>query len=422
MNEAFLHFIWKFQKFEAELTTTSGEEISIFYQGTHNHDAGPDFSEARLKIGDLEWNGQVEIHLKSSDWDHHNHTSDPAYNTVVLHVVWEHDKEILREDGTPIPTVELKNSVNLELVSDYTKYLSQPSDILCHAHLKSVNDLTWISNLDRMLAHRLENKSKRILDFAKATNYDWEETAYRTLGRNFGFSLNAETFQQLTENLPLKFVSKHSSNPQQIEALIFGVAGFLEEPVDEYQGGLKKEFDFLKQKYDLNDNLHRTHWKFGKMRPTNFPTVRMAQFSTILLTHQKLFSLFSEISTVKELKKKLTVKPSVYWQEHYDFGKKVKKGSNALGKSSFDNLTINSVAPMLAAYSIYTDQPALMEKAVGLLEELPPEKNRYTNKWTALNKSAKSAFDSQAQITLYRDFCAKKNCLNCGIGNWIFNR
>ena len=422
MNEAFLHFIWKFQKFTSELKTTSGEEVSIYYQGTHNHDSGPDFSEARLKIGKLEWNGQVEIHLKSSDWYHHNHTNDPVYNTVVLHVVWNHDKEILRKDGTLIPTVELKNSVDLDLVSDYTKYLAQPNDILCQAHISSINDLTWISNLDRMLAHRLENKTKRILEFAKATNYDWEETAYRILGRNFGFSLNSEIFQQLVENLPLKFLSKHSSKSQQIEALIFGAGGFLEEPVDDYQEALKNEFDFLRQKYNLNDNIHRTHWKFGKMRPSNFPTVRMAQFSAILVTHQKLFSLFNQVAGVKELKKELLVKPSAYWQDHYDFGKKVKKGSNALGASSFENLTINSVAPLLAAYSIYTDQPTLMEKAVGLLEELPAEKNRYTNKWTALGKSAKSAFDSQAQITLYQDFCSKKNCLNCGIGSWIFNK
>jgi len=422
MNEAFLHFIWKFQKFTSELETTSGEQVSIYYQGTHNHDAGPDFSEARLKIGDLEWNGQVEIHLKSSDWHHHNHTDDPAYNTVVLHVVWADDRVILREDESTIPTVELKNCVDLELVSNYTKYLAQPSDILCHAHLSSVNDLTWISNLDRMLAHRLENKSKRILDFAKATNYDWEETAYRVLGRNFGFSLNSEAFQQLVENLPLKFISKHSSNLMQIEALVFGIGGFLEDPVDSYQEALKEEFDFLRQKYNLNDNLHRTHWKFGKMRPSNFPTVRMAQFSVILFAHQKLFSLFNQVAHVNELKKELAIKPSAYWQEHYDFGKKIKKGSNALGASSFENLTINSVAPLIAAYSVYTDQPALMEKAIGLLEELPPEKNRYTNKWAAFDRPAKSAFDSQAQITLYQDYCSKKNCLTCGIGNWIFNK
>ncbi|MCP4459988.1 MAG: DUF2851 family protein [Cytophagales bacterium] len=422
MNEAFLHFIWKFQKFTSELVTSQGERVRIFYQGNHNHDAGPDFLEARIKIGELEWNGQVEIHLMSSDWIHHNHSSDSGYNTVVLHVVWEHDKEISREDGSGIPTVEIKNLVDLNLVTEYKSYLAQPNDILCQAHLPSISDLTWISNLDRMLSKRLEDKSQRNLSLAKILNDDWEETAYRVLGRNFGFSLNSETFQQITEILPLKFLSKHSSSHEQIEALIFGVGGFLEEPLDDYQEMLKTEFVFLKKKYDLKDNLHRTHWRFGKMRPSNFPSVRLAQFSAILHAHQKLFSLFCEVSSIKELKNKLTVTPSPYWHEHYDFGKKLKKGSNALGKSSFENLTINSVAPLLAAYSIYTDQQSLMDKAINLLESLPAESNRHTAKWTNLNRPAKSAFDSQGQITLYQDFCSKKNCLNCGIGSWIFNK
>lgn len=422
MNEAFLHFIWKFQKITTELKTTSDKVVLVFFQGTHNHDAGPDFLEARVKIGDLEWNGQVEIHLKSSDWNHHQHRDNPAYNSVVLHVVWTYDREIYRADGTTIPTIELKKYVDSKLIAKYKDYLAQPNDILCHAHLKSVNHLTWISNLDQMLIRRLKKKSQRMLKVVKETHYDWEETSYRVLGRNFGFSLNAEPFQQLVENLPLKIISKHSSNLQQIEALIFGVGGFLENPVDEYQESLKTEFVFLQKKYNLKETLHRMHWKFGKMRPANFPTIRFAQFSAILFIHQKLFSLFVEISNVKELKKILSVNPSAYWKQHYDFKKKLKRGSNNLGKSSFQNLIINSVAPLLAAYSIYIDQPDLMKKAVTLLEELPPESNRYTNRWTNINFSAKSAFDSQAQITLYQDFCSKKNCLNCEIGSSIFNK
>ncbi len=422
MNEAFLHFIWKFQKFTSPLVTTNDEHVVIFHQGIHNHDAGPDFSDARLKIGEIEWNGHVEIHLKSSDWNQHNHSANPAYNTVILHIVWENDKEITREDGSKIPTVELKNCVDLLLLNKYKNYISVPEDILCHSHLGSIDNLTWVSTLDRMLAKRLENKSIRILLIATATNNNWEEVAYQVLGRNFGFSLNAESFQKLVENLPLKVISKHATNSLQIEALIYGIGGFLNEPIDEYQISLKKEFDFLKKKFDLKDTIHYTHWKFGKMRPSNFPTVRLAQFASILGVHQKLFSMFSKVSSVKELRKELSIEISPYWRKNYDFGKKLKKGSNALGKSSFENLVINSVAPLLAAYSNYTDQPALMEKAVNLLEELPAEKNRYTNKWTNLNRPAKSAFDSQAQITLYQEFCAKRNCLNCRIGSWIFNK
>ena len=422
MNEAFLHFIWKFQKFTSGLTTTQGQSVSVFYQGNHNHDAGPDFSEARIKIAEIDWNGQVEIHLKSSDWNQHSHSIDSVYNPVILHVVWQHDKEILRKDGTQIPTIELKNCVDQRLVSEYKNYLAQPNDILCQEHLEPIPSLTWVSNLDRMLAMRLENKSDRILAIAKKAKHDWEETAYHVLGRNFGFSLNSESFQRLVENLPLKLLSKHAESSQQIEALVFGCSGFLENPVDAYQEALQKEFNFLCQKYDLNNFLHRSHWRFGKMRPSNFPTVRLAQFSSILGSNQKLFSLFSHVSSAKELRSELTTTLSQYWQQHYDFNKPLKSGHNALGQSSFENLIINSVAPVLAAYSLHTDQPIMMEKAVDLLEELKPEKNRFTNKFTTLNRPAKSAFDSQAQITLYQDFCVKKNCLNCGIGNWIFNK
>lgn len=422
MNENFLHFIWKFQKFNSALETTDGETVAVFFQGNHNHDDGPDFADARIQVGEIEWNGQVEIHIKSSDWDHHNHTEDSKYNTVILHVVWSHDREIVRADGSHIPTVELKKFVNPNLASGYTTYLNQPSDILCHAHLPSVSDITWKSNLERMLAHRLERKSQTVLDIALESNYDWEEAAYQVLGRNFGFSLNADNFQQLAKKLSSKILAKHGDNPNQIEALIFGQAGFLGEESDSYQLELKNEYDFLKKKYKLSDNLHRLHWRFGKMRPSNFPTVRLAQFSSILSVHQKLFSLFSGIASVQELKSELTSTLSPYWQNHYDFNKPLKKGSNALGRSSFENLIINSVAPLLSAYSLHTDQPIMMKKAVTLLEQLKPEKNRFTNKFTALNRKAKSAFDSQAQITLYQDFCAKKNCLNCGIGSWIFNK
>ena len=422
MNENFLHFIWKFQKFNSVLETTDGDSVTVFFQGNHNHDDGPDFAEARIKVGKIEWSGQVEIHLKSSDWDRHNHSVDRKYNTVILHVVWTHDREIVRADNSSIPTVELNKFVNPKLASDYTTYLNQTSDILCHGHLPSVSDIIWMSNLDRMLAHRLERKSQAALEFAKESEYDWEEVAYQVLGRNFGFSLNADNFQQLAKNLSSKILTKHSNNPKQIEALIFGQAGFLEEESDAYQIELKNEYDFLKKKYKLSDNLHRLHWRFGKMRPSNFPTVRLAQLSSILTIHQKLFSLFSQIASVQELTSELTSTVSSYWQNHYDFNKPLKKGSNTLGQSSFENLIINSVAPVLSAYSIYTDQPLMMEKAITLLEQLKPEKNRFTNKFTTLNRQAKSAFDSQAQITLYQDFCAKKNCLNCGIGSWIFNK
>jgi hypothetical protein len=332
------------------------------------------------------------------------------------------DREILREDETTIQTVELKNFVDPDFVEDYRKYLNAPNDIPCNAHIDSIDNLIWISNLDRMLTHRLESKSRRIMEAARSTNFDWEETAYRVLGRNFGFSLNGEPFQKLVESLPLRIIAKHANNSDQIEALLFGCAGFLDDSADDYQKSLNEEFVFLSNKYDLNPSLHRLHWKLGKMRPSNFPTVRLAQFAGIIRNHQKLFSMFCEVDNVLDLKKKLCAEPTDYWKSHYDFGKSSKKSTNGLGDSSLQVLIINSVAPILVAYSRYTDEPAKMEKAVTLLEELPPEINRYTKKWIALNQKPKSAFDSQAQISLYKDFCTKKNCLNCGIGTSIFNK
>ncbi len=420
MDEAFLHFVWKFQKFHSQnLITATGEQLHIFQPGIHNHDSGPDFSESRIKIGDLEWSGHVEIHIKSSDWEHHGHSNDVAYDNVILHVVWQHDKEIARMNGSLIPTLELNKLVDQQLIIDYKNYLSQPEDILCHAHLKNLPDLIWNTNLDAMLARRLEQKAERILKKAKELNYDWEELAYITLSRNFGFSLNAEAFERLADSLPLKFIHKHSDQPIQIQAMLFGQAGFLDGINDDFQKELSTEYSFLKSKYQL-DGFHRAHWKFGKMRPTNFPSVRLIQLSGILQKTTKLFSTFSELSSLRELKRIFQLDLSDYWSDHYDFGKPLKRGTNQIGIKSVENLIINSVVPIMAAYSIHTDQPGMMDKAITFLEQLPAEFNRYTRKFEQHGRTPSSAFDSQALITLYKDFCSRKKCLNCAVGTAIF--
>lgn len=423
MDESLLHFIWKFQKIDTSaLCTADDEEVHVFQPGLHNLDSGPDFHNARIKIDGLEWNGHVEIHVRASDWLHHRHVSDPAYDNVVLHVVWQNDAPALRADGTHIPTLELKDRVELNLVANYKKYLNAPREVLCAEYLPDVPSLTWLSNLDRMLALRLQEKSKRILATADALNHDWEEVAYRTLARTFGFSLNADSFEAMAESLPLKVPAKHANQPNQVQALIFGQAGFLEDVSDEFGLELKKEYAFLLQKYQLQPRLHRSHWKFGRMRPSNFPTVRLAQFAAIISRHPALFSTFMAIEKMADLKRMLNPELPDYWQTHYDFGKALKKGTNQMGAASLEIIIINSVVPTLAAYAQHTDQPELMERATSFLEKLPPEKNRYTEKWTALNLPPKSAFDSQAQITLFREFCSRKKCLTCTIGSSIFNK
>ncbi len=423
MNEAFLHFIWKFQKFDSSnLTTSDGDVLQVFYPGIHNHDSGPDFSGARVKMGEIEWNGQVEIHLRSSDWNHHGHTGNPAYENVILHVVWQNDSLVSRKEGTLIPALELQHLVDPALLSNYKTFLNQPQQILCANHLTKIHDLTWHSNLDAMLTRRLQLKSEWILEKAHTLYYDWEEVAYITLARNFGFSLNAESFEHLALNLPLKILTKHADQPAQIEALVFGQAGFLEDQLHRYPVALKTEFAFLSKKYGLTNGLHRVQWKFGKMRPSNFPSVRLAQFATLLSTHQKLFSLFREVANLNELKKSLTLSLPDYWKAHYDFEKPLKRGSNQLGKSTLENLIINSVVPLLAAYSLHTDQPAMMTKAIQFLEDLPAESNRHTRHFEEVGKAPNNAFDSQALITLFKDFCSRKKCLNCAVGSSLFRK
>lgn len=422
MDEAFLHFIWKFQKFDTEnLVTASNELISVHHPGIHNDDSGPDFSEGKLKIGSIEWSGNIEIHLKSSDWYHHQHQEDQTYENVILHVVWQHDRAVIRSDGSKIPCLELKNRVSPDLVYSYKHHLVQATEILCHSKLSEISDLVWNSNLDKMLTRRLEQKSERILTLAKEIQFDWEEVAYIALARNFGFSLNAEPFERLAKATPLKTLSKYSNRPEMIQALLFGQAGFLENPEGEYQSYLAIEYEFLKAKHGLN-GLHRAHWKFGKMRPSNFPSVRLAQFSGLLSKNAKLFNELTSISSLRDLKRMFQIDLGDYWKAYYDFGKPSKRSGNSLGASSIENLTINSIAPLLSAFAIHTGQREMMDKAISLLEQLKPESNRYTKKFEALNRAPTSAFDSQAQITLFRDFCNRKKCLNCGIGISIFSK
>ena len=423
MEESFLHFVWKFQKFNSiDLRTKDGNPVSIFDVGQHNHDAGPDFHNARVKIDNLEWNGHVEIHIRSSDWRHHKHGNDQAYDNVVLHVVWENDENTFRKDGTVIPTVELKNRVNPNLLENHLKFISGHQDIACQEQLHTIPRLTWINQLDRMLALRLEQKAERIIAIAEETNNNWEEVAYRVLARSFGFSLNSDAFERMSESLPLKLIAKHADQPLQVEALLLGQSGFLENPLDEYGEKLKSEFDFLQKKYQLNFTLHRTHWKFGKTRPSNFPTVRIAQLAAILTKNPALFSTIRQARSSADIKEMLNSQVSKYWQSHFDFGKALKKGHNQLGNASLEVLVINAVAPTIAAFALQTDQPELMERATTFLEQIPAESNRYTLKWKAAGKAPKSAFDSQAMITLYKDYCVRKKCLQCAVGTTLFNK
>lgn len=419
MQENFLHFIWQHQYFNKNsLVTVSGEKVNILQTGHHNLMSGPDFSEARIEIGDLLWTGHVEIHIKSSDWDNHKHFNDPAYNNVILHVVWIDDKVINREDGTTPPTVELKERVDENLISEYERFITDPRDIVCSAKLKEVPEITKIGMIEKALVSRLERKSEGVLEMLARNENDWEETSYQLLAMGFGFKTNSEAFHELSKVLPVKTLYKQADNLLQIEALLFGQAGLLTgRSKDAYHQKLKDEFAFLNRKYSLPDNMLRSSiWKMGRLRPANFPTVRIAQFSAVLHSLKNLFSSFLGADSLQKLRYILRPAPSLYWKDHFLFGEVVKTKSAALGLQSADILVINVVTPILAAYSRYVDDQSYMNQAIALLQFIKPEQNSILKRWEAVEISPSSAADSQGLIELYNSFCLNKNCLSCNIG------
>ncbi len=423
MTEAFLHYLWQFQQFDkSNLQTISSEPISVLKTGILNTDAGPDFSHARLQINDIEWAGSVEIHINSSDWKNHNHQENEAYNNVVLHVVWEDDKPILRQDGSSIPTLELKPISDITLLHKYQQLLDNQSVIPCESYFKVVSVLSKIGILDRVLTKRLEQKAQIVSELFKQNNGDWEETAYQLLARNFGFKLNSEAFLRLAQNLPLKVLQKHRNNATQIEAMLFGQAGMLEN-VDEYSAKLTQEYDFFATKFSLKSTQLGSHeWKFLRTRPANFPTIRLAQLAKLISQQQSFFSLFTQTNNIEDLRSALKIEQSAYWQEHYNFGKVAGKNLVGLGRDSVNNILINTVIPLLACYSEKIDNQELMSRCVSFLEALPAEKNHITEMWEGLGLEIKTSFDSQASIELYNNFCKQKRCLSCNVGVEILKR
>lgn len=351
IKEDLLHYIWRTKRFEiSSLQTTTGESIEIQDFGKHNPNAGPDFLNAKVKIGDTLWAGNVEMHINSSDWIKHQHNKDRAYDNVILHVVLEEDLTIYRGTGEVIPCLELRKKIPLRLANTYQKLKHNEHWIPCQHHFYEVNDMTKNMWLDRMMVERLELKTKMIeLELARNNN-DWEETFYWFLARNFGVKVNAEPFEWLAKSLPLKILAKHKNNLHQVEALLFGQAGLLNESLkDEYPQSLLKEYEFLKQKHRLQP-IAGVSWKFMRLRPANFPTIRIAQFATLIHQSIHLFSKILEADTIEQIEQLFRVKLSDYWSTHYVFDKISTERNKSLGRSTIHLLIINTIAPFLFFY------------------------------------------------------------------------
>lgn len=415
MTESFLQFLWQQQLIKKDnLSTTSGKTVQVLSNGQRNTNAGPDFTNAKIKIEDQIWAGTVEIHIKSSDWIKHNHSSDRAYDNVILHVVAEKDVEIIRESGEEIPTLEIE--VDKRLYENYMRLISNKGPIPCADFLTEIDDFYIKHWQNRLLVKRLQRKSDAVLEQLQKNNNSWEETFYQFLAKNFGFKQNALPFEMLANSLPHKAIAKQKDNLTQIEALLFGQAGFLaDEFEDEYFILLKREYDFLRKKYNIKP-IQKHLWKFMRMRPTNFPTIRIAQFAAILYKNANLFSKIIETEDVKIIKQLFDVETSDYWKTHYVFGKESKKSSKKLGDSSIDVILINTLALFLFSFGLEKGKEDYKEKALELLETIKPEKNNITEKWGRVGVSASDSFETQALLELFNEYCKKGKCIDCNIG------
>lgn len=419
MNEDFLSFVWRYHHFATHtLVTTEGESLQIIQTGNRNFNSGPDFSDVRIRLGDVVWIGTIEIHVYSSHWNQHNHPADPAFESVILHVVWEDDRPVQRSDGSFIPTLILKDRIDPSVFYRYLQLMEKQDEIPCASQFPEIDPIKKFAMLDRVLLERLYEKAQLIEQIWERNEKDWEETTYQWLAQQFGFKLNAAPFFQLANNLPLKFLLKHQNNLLQLEALLFGAAGLLpEESDEEYVHLLAKEYHFLSAKYQLTQKRMQLHeWKFLRLRPAGFPTIRMAQFASLLHTNNRIFSIIIHPENDLSLLRKLFQNPqSAYWQEHYQFGKSTKKVPK-MGTDSIDLLIINGVIPILTAYSKQRNLPHLLDKAISFLEAFPGEDNRIIREWKTLGMEHKSAADTQALLQWYHSYCTQKRCLNCTIG------
>lgn len=420
INEDLLYYVWRLKIFDLDhLQTTTGQPVQIIHSGIRNHDSGPDFLHARIKIGDQIWVGHIEMHIHSSDWSKHRHQEDQAFQNVILHVVFKEDERISLLNGEELACIQLEDRINLSIITHYHQLMAAVTWIPCQRNERTISKPALRAWYERILVERLVNKTQRIDQVLKSTGQDWEEAFYRMLGRNFGFGVNADAFESLLISLPRKILIKHKDKLKQLEALLLGQAGFLTaEVLDEYPRELKSEYQYLQRKYSLTP-LHVHQWKFLRMRPANFPTIRIAQFAVLFYKTVHLFSKMLAVQSVKEILNMFESDVSSYWKTHYLIDQVSEKKIKKLGKSSIELIAVNTVIPFLFHYGQSYMQESLQDRALRLLDELPPESNQIIKKYRSLDFEVNSAFDSQALIQLKNQYCDQKRCLSCAIGNSI---
>ena len=411
MTEKLLQYIWQFQYFNrTSLETSTAETLQIIHPGQANTNQGPDFLNARIRIGNTLLAGCIELHIKTSDWKRHGHHYDSNYNNVILHVVYEHDTT-----DPDIPVLELAPRIPSMLLEKYERLMLTTESIACGKGISEVKPITWTAWKDRLLAERLTRKATDIIDLLHASNNHWEEVCWHLLARHFGGKVNHEAFESIARSIPLNLLARHKQQIHQLEALLFGQSGLLDSDFNEaYPKLLKREYQFLQQKYKLRKATIPV--LFLRMRPGNFHTIRLAQLAMLIHTVSHLFSKILEATSLDELKSQFKVSANDYWHYHYRFDEQSGYKIKNLGSDMIDHLIINTICPLLFAYGLFHSNESYKSKALLWLEQTVAESNAITNLFKQLGIKVSSAFDSQALIELKNSYCIPKRCLQCSIG------
>jgi hypothetical protein len=422
MQEKVLHYLWKYRLFDSsDLLNGDGQKVEVYSVGTHNTDkGGPDFLNAHIKIGDTHWYGNIELHLKSSDWILHQHHSDSKYEAVILHVVWEVNQIIYTKLGKPLPSLDFSRYVPSKILECMEGFSSSTEVIACKGMLSSVPELKRKIFLDSILIERIQRK-KNILksDFLRL-NKNWDHLTLLAISKVLGLQHNSDSFEILIASLPVEMLYKNNDNEIFLEALMFGQAGFLQENYqDKYPSVLKENFSFIQKKYELTP-MNFSQWQWFRIRPASFPSLRIAQLSAFLLNRHNFFSELTKINSIKEFYYYFNFPLSKYWENHYHFDQLTTKQNHQLTSEVIDKIIINALVPLLFLRAELNSETDLKEKALSFLGDLQTENNKILTRWQNAGISSESAMDSQSLIELYNEFCSQKKCLNCAIGHSIF--